>query len=442
MPFLYFCAKTITIMKKLLAIMALLGAHQAHAQYTNIKIYEGKGGGIGPCEPSIAINPANPAQLVAGAVLNDVCHSLDSGRTWQCTKLTSDYGVWGDPCIVADKKGQFHYFHLSDPTGRNWKSPEILDRIVAQTSADGGKTWTGGSSIGLNFDKDQDKEWAVADLKNNNLYITWTEFDRYNSKEPGDSTRILFSRSSDGGKSWNTPVRINQFSGNCLDDDMTVEGAVPAVGANGEIFVAWSFDDKIYFDRSENGGRTWQEQDVVIAQQPKGWSIEVPGAGRANGFPVTTADVSESKYKGTVYVNWSDQRNGTDDTDIWIAKSKDGGRTWSQPKRVNDDGKGKHQFFNWMAVDPATGYVYVVFYDRRAYSDNQTDVYLAYSKDGGDTFTNVKISESPFTPTDGIFFGDYNNISVYNGMIRPIWTRYENGKLSIWTALIDASKLK
>ncbi|NTW33031.1 MAG: T9SS type A sorting domain-containing protein, partial [Bacteroidetes bacterium] len=42
-------------------------------------------------------------------------------------------------------------------------------------------------------------------------------------------------------------------------------------------------------------------------------------------------------------------------------------------------------------------------------------------------------SQSPFLPDKDIFFGDYTNISAYNGIIRPIWTRLNNGQLSIWT---------
>jgi hypothetical protein len=33
--------------------------------------------------------------------------------------------------------------------------------------------------------------------------------------------------------------------------------------------------------------------------------------------------------------------------------------------------------------------------------------------------------------------GDYNNISAYNGMVRPIWTELHDGKLSVWTALLN-----
>ena len=62
---------------------------------------------------------------------------------------------------------------------------------------------------------------------------------------------------------------------------------------------------------------------------------------------------------------------------------------------------------------------------------------LSYSKDGGTSFTSKTISESPFIPMNDVFFGDYNNISAFDGIVRPIWTRYENNKLSIWTALIN-----
>ncbi|MEW6195950.1 MAG: T9SS type A sorting domain-containing protein, partial [Bacteroidota bacterium] len=44
-------------------------------------------------------------------------------------------------------------------------------------------------------------------------------------------------------------------------------------------------------------------------------------------------------------------------------------------------------------------------------------------------------------PDKYIFIGDYTNIAAYNGKIYPIWTRMDNTKLSVWTALIDDSDL-
>ncbi len=404
---------------------------------TNILIQEGTADApYGPCEPSIAINPLKPDQILAGSVLNRIHRSDDGGRTWINEELTSPLGVFGDPVIHADKFGNFYYAHLSDPEHKGWASFRLLDRIVIERSSDGGKTYVS-TYTGEAHPKDQDKHWLGSDPVTGHLFVTWTEFDLYGSKNEGDRSRILFSASSDSGDNWSNPVQINQFEGDCLDDDMTTEGAVPCPGPNGEIYVGWSYNSKIYFDRSTDQGKTWLAQDIVVADQPGGWSIDVPGIGRCNGMPITDCDLSKGKYHGTIYINWADQRNGENDTDIWISKSKDGGNTWSKPIRVNQDKTKTHQFFTWMTVDQVTGHVHCVYYDRSKYTDHQTDVVLATSKDGGNTWLTRTISEKPFLPTESVFFGDYNDISAVGGRIRPIWTRLDNGVLSVWTALID-----
>jgi hypothetical protein len=404
----------------------------------NVMIYSGTAESpYGPCEPSIAINERDPKIILAGSILNNVHRSEDGGLTWQTSTLTSPFGVFGDPVCHADAAGNFYYAHLSDPEGKGWSSPRLLDRIVIDKSTDGGKTFVS-SHTEVAHPKDQDKHWLASNPMSGHVYCTWTEFDLYNSKKTTDHSRIMFSSSTDAGDSWSKPLKISALEGDCLDDDMTTEGAVPAAGPNGQIYVAWAFDSKIYFDRSLNQGKTWLDQDVVAAQQVEGWSIEIPGIGRCNGMPVTECDLSNSKNRGTIYINWADQRNGKTDTDIFIAKSTDEGKTWSAPIRVNQDKTKTHQFFSWMTVDRTSGKIYVVYYDRSRYTDNQTDVVLAESGDGGRTWTNRTISESPFTPTEGVFFGDYNDISAYQGKVRPIWTRMEkDGKLSVWTAIID-----
>ncbi|AEE50122.1 glycosyl hydrolase BNR repeat-containing protein [Haliscomenobacter hydrossis DSM 1100] len=407
------------------------------ANFPNIRIDSSAGlFATGPCEPSIAISPVDSNIVVAGAILDRVYYSSNGGITWKKKTLTSPFGVYGDPVLLADAKGDFYYAHLSDPSGRSGGDPTWLDRIVVQKSTDNGVNWSPGTYAGLHHPKDQDKHWLAVDPRDNSIVMTWTEFDKYDSREPKDKSRILFARSSDGGKTWGNEASLSQLEGDCLDDDNTTEGAVPAIGPNGEIYVAWAYANKIYFDRSLDAGKTWLATDKVVAEQPGGWTFDIPGIFRANGLPITATDLSSGPNRGTIYVNWCDQRHGSNDTDVWLAKSTDGGNTWSAPLRVNNDGAGNHQFFTWLAVDPVTGYLYVVFYDRRNHEDDKTDVYLAYSKDGGKTFVNAKISQSPFLPTKDVFFGDYNHLSVYNGRVRPIWTRLQDGKLSVWTALV------
>ena len=410
--------------------------------YKNIKIFETQNAKkLGPCEPSIYINPKNTKEIVAGSVIDFVHHSSDGGKTWQTKSLTSTLGVYGDPCIVADYSGNFYYFHLSNPDNKAYNSKRFLDRMVVHKSTDGGKNWTDGNGvIKHQYPKQQDKEWATVNPLNNEIYLTWTEFDKYGSRENKHHSRILFSKSTDGAKTWSETKVLSQLEGNALDDDKTVEGAVPAAGNKGEIYVSWSVNNNIYFDKSLDDGKTWLTNDIVVCSQPNGWNFDVPGFSRVNGMPITAVDHSNSKYKGTVYINFSDQRNGLNNTDIFLVKSKDAGKTWSIPKKVNTDNTKTHQFFTWMSIDDKTGYIYIVYYDRSKYKDTKTDVVLAISKDGGETFTTQTISEKPFIPNKRVFFGDYNNISVYNGIVRPIWTAYYNNKLSIWTCLIDDKK--
>jgi hypothetical protein len=408
------------------------------AQPQNVQI--SKPGGY-PEEVSIAINPKNPDNLIAGANLRYVYASTDGGLTWTESQLP--YGTYGDPCIIFDADGRAYYAHLT----MGW------DAITVRISDDGGTTWPktvklfGPSSDSarpgsLENSSLQDKEWLIADMTNGphhgNIYASWTDFTKYGSEDPRDSSVIVFARSTDRGETFEKWVRVSDKAGDAIDSDNTMEGAVPAVGPGGEVYLAWAGPDGLYFDRSFDAGATWG-RDSVLTALPGGWDFNVGGLSRANGLPITLADISSSPFRGTVYINWVDHRNG--DPDVFLMKSTDRGNTWSAPKRVNDDTprNGKVQFFTWAAVDPVSGEIVVVYYDRRRYATDSTDVYIARSTDGGETFRNECISSSAFLPSAMSFMGDYNCVSVYNGRIRPIWTRLQTGKLSIHTAIIDGT---
>jgi hypothetical protein len=329
-------------------------------------------------------------------------YSFDDGYSWTEGELTSPFGVWGDPVVLFDNEGILFYAHLSNPPSGNW-----IDRIVVQRSGTGGVTWDNGVGIGLDGSKAQDKEWLAVDRTQsqfrNNVYLAWTQFDSYGSTNPTDSSIIRFTRMTDQGIIWSEPIRISDTAGDCIDDDNTVEGAVPAVGPNGEVYMAWSGQLGIMFDRSFDGGQTFG-RDIFVTDQPGGWGFDIPGIYRCNGLPVTACDISQSLYRGPIYVLWSDQRHGLVDTDVFIVHSDDHGETWSLPHRVNNDDSQRHQFFSWMAIDQSNGNLYVVFYDRRETNNDDTDVFMAVSTNGGTSFTNHKISESSFSPKPTIFF--------------------------------------
>jgi hypothetical protein len=428
------------MLKRTLLVLMTTASLAASAQFRNIKLDQSTPDNPYVCEPSIAINPKDPDNIVAASVLNNIYVTTNGGAAWTKVKVKSPFGVYGDPSVIADSKGKFYFFHLSDPThGQGDYDSEKLDRIVVQKSSDGGLTWTDGEGIGLNHPKDQDKQWPAVDSKGN-LYLTWTQFDVYGSNDPNCHSTILFSKSKNGEK-WSVPVEISQTPGNCIDDDNTAEGAVPAVALGGKIFTAWSNQGKIFFDRSYDGGSTWLTNDLAIAKQEGGWDIKIPGHDRCNGMPVLMADNTRNFTNGMLYLVWADQTNGENDTDIWFTRSNNGGDSWTPPIRVNDDAPGKHQYLPWLAVDQVSGHLYIIFYDRRNHEGNATDVFLAWSQDSGNSFTNVKISETPFTPDESAFFGDYNNIAAHNGIIAPVWTRMDSSVTSVMTAVIKAGDL-
>jgi len=422
-------------------LLTLLMCYNLYAQYTNVTIFT-PGLSMAPEEPSICINPKNTNILVAGANLNYVSYSTNGGLNWatQYGLVSGSYGVWGDPCIICDTTGAFYYIHLANPPSPgNW-----IDRIVFQKSTNNGVSFSNpGTYTGLNGTKAQDKAWACVDPRNNNIYVSWTQFDNYGTMTQTDTSRILFSKSTDGGNTWSSSLRLDKYGGDCYDGDNTVEGAVPCSGPNGEIYDVWAGPKiryaqwGLFFNKSTDAGNTWLSQPIYVCDQPGGWDYMINGLQRCNGMPITSCDISNGPYRGNIYVGYSDSA-GNLDHDIKFVKSTNGGLNWSTPLRVNNDAAGKEQFLPWMTVDQKNGNIYFVFYDRRNYTNTATDVYIAKSTDGGNTFTNFIVSSTSFVPTSGTFFGDYTNITAHDGHVRPIWARLQ-GTLSVLTAIVDFS---
>ena len=167
--------------------------------------------------------------VYAASILDNFYQSTDGGITWTQEKISSPYGFWGDPCIITDGNGRVYYFHLSDPEGTNWSSDQILDRMVCQTKDGPGGSFTDGSFTAVNGKK-HDKEWAAIHPTKGTIALSWTQFDAYGTSDENCKSTILFSESNDGGQSWSEPVVITEQQGDCIDDDGTSEGAVPAYG--------------------------------------------------------------------------------------------------------------------------------------------------------------------------------------------------------------------
>jgi len=378
-------------------------------------------------EPSIAVNAKDPAQLVAAyQVRASVAYSQDAGNSWKVAAGTAptDYRVSGDVSVTYDKGGTAILCYIAfDKLGTTnyWAHGATRNGIFVRRSPDGGATWEAEAHAviaqptkpGIPF---EDKPYIVADNTNSkyagNLYVGWTEF-------RVDETVILFSRSTDGGQTWSTPIEISTHHGLPRDDNGAVEGFSGAVAADGTLYAVWADGNSIALTSSRDGGRTFAKSRSIIQTAPL--YFEVAGLDRANGFPEVAIDPRHGN-KGLLYVTWSDYRDG--DIGVYCATSENGGKSWSKAVRVNSNPAhdGTDQFFQWLAVDPITGAANVIFYDRRLDSTNRkTTVTLARSTDGGRTLTNYAWTSDAFIPRRDDFLGDYIGVAALNNRVYGVW---------------------
>jgi hypothetical protein len=189
-------------------------------------------------------------------------------------------------------------------------------------------------------------------------------------------------------------------------------GAIPFVGPNGEVYVAWHdfAANTIAFNRSFDGGVTFGQQTVVAAKTIP-FEILVPAESFRGAliYPACDADLSSGPHRGRLYCSWIDQTaNGN--ADIFLSFSGDSGATWSAPKAVPDQLANVDRFNHWLSVDAVTGDVSLSFYDTRndtTGSRFQTDVYFTSSSEGGATFLspNVRVTTAKSNEHDcnGLF---------------------------------------
>jgi hypothetical protein len=390
-------------------------------------------------ETSIAINPSGALQLVGGS--NEIFRlpmrgyfSSDGGSNWGAVDLPlpppiarNGFDFGSDPGVAWDAKGNVYYSYIVVffSTGGSINGTEMA---VARSS-DGGKTWTptyfnlGGPG------QFNDKPMITVDTNPsssnfNTIYVAW---DTTVIGHGGPSSSgVQFSRSTDGGQTFSTPVVVSDTNGG----QRFGIGADPFVGPDGRVYVAWhDITNAILVRSSGDGGNTFGPITTVAPTQiPFDEAIPPQNTRGALVYPACGADRSTGPFRGRLYCSWMDN-NRSGDTDIFLSTSTDKGATWSAPVTVNDDGGGSFQFNQWLAVDPANGAVDLSWNDsRNDPTSASTDVYFAQSTNGGASVSaNVKVTSAPTNETVsgadlGNQYGDYEGIDARGGVIHPIWT--------------------
>ena len=404
-------------------------------------------------ETFITINPNSPSVLAAGS--NEIFRlpmrgyfSSDGGKNWggvdlplppPKSKTGIDFG--SDPTLAFDTQGNVFYgyivVHFSASGSPNSTAINGTEMAVAR-STDGGKTYPRVTFFSFEGGENHfnDKPMITADTSatspfRDNVYIAW---DAAVGGSTGGGVRV--AASSDHGATFSI-TRADDPSG-----PGRAIGASPAVGPNGELYVAWNDyrNNAIVFNRSFDAGRTWGVP-VTVSPKTLPFDLAIPAefVRAALVYPSLGVDSSSGPHRGRIYCSWMDL-TAMNVTDIFISYSDDNGAHWSTPTHVPDQFAFPVDRFNhWMSIDPVTGDVNVAFYDTRNDRTGfryQTDYYFAQSQNGGASFpgSDLRVSTvssnehdcSGVFPCDGINYGnqqgDYEGLVSLGGISYPIWT--------------------
>ncbi len=404
-------------------------------------------------EVSIAVNPVDPLNIVAGA--NDYSTpnndawcgyywSRDGGKTWDQGLLPGyngdisvqglssplfGYSGTGDPVLAFDSQGNLYYAGIAFTRTFAGRSA-----IFVAKSVDGGETWRS-SDIRIVAQGDgitmfHDKEWLIVDLANDNVYIAWASFHALSF------ATIFFSRSTDGGDSWS----FWEVASNYAETQFDNQGTYLGIDSESTIHLIWiDFGvNQIQYVYSRDLGNSFSTPVSIADVRPIDYQLE-HNSYRTPTLPQLAIDPGEGEFKDSIYVSWNDQSNG--DADILLIYSRDGGDSWSEPVRVNQDepGNGKDQFFPGLSVSP-DGIVSIHFYDRRDDANNtMLNIYYAVSDDGGLTFKDSRLSDTSFDGNAGggswigqntggdAFIGDYHTSASTEDRVYYIWCDTRNG---------------
>ena len=363
------------------------------------------------------------------------------------------------PCgavTAFDRDGNAYIAQLSVKiedflVGGVWGSTYSLG-IVCSSSSDGGFNWdeTVAAAPGeiYTFDYNvpsgelprgelwiysNDKPWMTigpspTDPSKDIIYITYTVFqERYSIAYLGELPAlqivdelawIEMVYSEDGGKTWSTQRQVSPVvnlnrSGNNLGQ--LVQGSQPMVGPDGTLYVAY-FDSttdgsflgngQIKVASSKNKGQSFAQATVAATFQeldylPRSSTFRVFGS----GFPQTAIGPN-----GEIYIAFSayPEDDITDSGDVFMVASFDGAKTWTEPKRINDDDTNRLQFFPSISVDPE-GEVHAMWGDTR---DDPSElvyhIYYSNSMDNGETWEfNSRVSDFPTNPNYAFPYGDF-----------------------------------
>ncbi|MDQ4096876.1 MAG: glycoside hydrolase [Actinomycetota bacterium] len=419
----------------------------------------------GHSSPQIARNPKTgelvilETEVYSGFGIN-VHVSNNDGRSWirggdpmmKPFTWNSDYAINGPYFTMAfDENGVLYVpFTAADPAMSNVNRAERPRPVFLAKSTDSGRTFTTSMVYRATPENPRTinnrRAMVAVDPKNSsNVYVAWIQ------SSTGEKSRSMIAASSDGGRTFRDAIDLAEPEPQggyqprpAVDSDGVVHAIFPGAGFTPQAPAGAPAPEApvrpIFHRRSTDGGRTWSPQ-VKIDE------------GSAGFFHNRKQLLAADPNNGNLYAVWSGNEKTRptyqDDNEIFVRVSRDGGRTWGDRVVVNDDAQSPttQHYDPGIAIAP-NGRVDIAWYDFRnspmpeqipatfaAPFNNGgfTDVYYAYSTDGGSVFSrNVRISDRMSDRHIGMWSNNvhshYNvGISSSNDTVYFAWQDSRNG---------------
>lgn len=429
-------------MKRNILIFLIFSLTSLSISSQNINI---SGGNIFDGEPFLAINPQNPRHMVVAwmgyVFLNRIMIktrvSYNGGTSWsiaQNTPHTADGFTSADPSLAFDGYGNVFLCLIDyDPSF-------TAGAVYVRKSTDGGLSWGDPVEV-IHYNSDPgklpiDRPWISIDRSggenNGNIYITTVNA----SGADGPPYHPYFIRSTDNGESfgpWRYADTTGWLSGSLVQKPMPT----PVVTSDGTFHCAYpsyvlsqNILPRFILASSENAGTGFTYNTLAASAS----SVAVTDTSAKKGY-LLIADPGNAQHLAFFHLS-----NENGDADVYFRESFDGGSSWSDGLRVNDDpvSNGRMQDLVWGAFD-SDGDLVATWRDRRNAAD--TGYAASYEMYGATRLKNSQIFSSNFrisglsVPFDDVLLGngnDFMSTCLVNDTISTVWGDTRDGKLNIW----------
>lgn len=403
--------------------------------------------------PKVAANPRHPRQLLAACGVSPASNpefvaaylSVDGGVSWQNGGLPPSpaAGPAGDDVTVAfDSHGRGYVCatragHTSRPNPSNGPdpNPDANRAVYVWRTDDSGRSFS--APVTLVQGEYCDHPYMAADQDQtsdeHNIYLAWGA--------GASHTALDFTRSTDGGESFEPPRRILPEAN---VPSLVSAGPELVTGPHGLVVAVceWTSQQDSSGDMigqvvavcSTDAGHTFAAPVHLGAESA---AIALPGGVLPNSMPT----VAVSPRGDAVYAAFVTHQPDAAHSDIVVTASHDHGRTWSKPVTATPDDAVTY-FQPNLAVDD-TGWVAISAF---ALADNRIHHVVFFSPPRDLRFRPPqRVTTAPFNPHNSTpsggkhgawYIGDYQGITATSEGFQLVWNDTRTGKLELYAATV------